>query len=104
MSKFEFPDCPSELIYMDNNATTVVAQEAIDEMLPYLKLNYGNPSSMHKLGATAGNAVDRARDQVMNLLGVESPLELVFTGSGSESDNMAIIGTLHAYPEKKHIV
>jgi len=104
MSKLEFPDCPSELIYMDNNATTMVAQEVIDEMLPYLKFNYGNPSSIHKLGAAAGNAVDRARDQVMNLLGVESPLELVFTGSGSESDNMAIIGTLRAYPEKKHIV
>jgi cysteine desulfurase len=104
MGKLVFPECPSELIYMDNNATTSVAQEVIDEMLPYLQTHYGNPSSMHKLATKAGNAVDNARGQVMDLLGIKSPLELVFTGSGSESDNLAIVGTLRADPKKKHIV
>jgi len=98
------PDRPEKGIYLDNNATTAVAPEVRDVILPYLTDNFGNPSSMHAFGAQAGHAVDKARDQVVALVGAEMRSEIVFTGGGSESDNLAIVGTLRAYPEKKHIV
>ncbi len=98
------PATPDGGVYLDNNATSRVAPEVIEAMMPYLRHHYGNPSSMHSFGAEAGRGVERAREQVMKLLGAQSPLEIVFTGCGSESDNLAIVGTLRAFPEKKHIV
>lgn len=98
------PERPGTGVYLDNNATTAVAPEVREVILPYLSETYGNPSSMHAFGAQAGHAVDKARDQVLSLIGAETPSEIVFTGGGSESDNLAIVGTLRAYPDKKHLV
>ncbi|MFN2371319.1 MAG: cysteine desulfurase NifS [Candidatus Krumholzibacteriia bacterium] len=98
------PGPPPGGVYMDNNATTAVAPEVVAAMLPYLTEHYGNPSSMHGFGARAGEAVAAAREQVLALLGAELPSEIVFTSGGSESDNLAIVGTLHANPGKRHIV
>nr|MEE4268879.1 cysteine desulfurase NifS [Candidatus Krumholzibacteria bacterium] len=98
------PPRPEQGIYLDNNATTAVAPEVLDVMMPLLTQNYGNPSSMHSFGAVAGDAVAQAREQVVALLGAAATNEIVFTGGGSESDNLAIVGTLRAYPEKKHLI
>lgn len=98
------PEPPTGGVYMDNNATTAVAPEVVAAMLPFLTEHYGNPSSMHGFGAQAGEAVAAAREQVRALLGAELPSEIVLTSGGSESDNLAIVGTLHAHPDKRHIV
>ena len=97
------PERPEKGVYFDNNATTAVAPEVVQKMIPYLTEHYGNPSSMHSFGAQAGVAVDEARNQVLEMVGASKTSEIVFTGGGSESDNLAIVGTLHAYPEKKHL-
>ena len=98
------PPLPDKGIYFDNNATTPVAEEVIQEMLPFLREHFGNPSSMHGFGARSGSAVATAREQIATLLGADQTSELVFTGGGSESDNLAIVGTLQAYPDRKHVV
>jgi len=92
------------MIYFDNNATTEVAPEVLDAMLPYLNTSYGNPSSAHFLGAETKIAVDKARKQVAALLGAALPSEIVFTSCGTESDNWAILGGLQTRPDKNHIV
>ncbi|WP_034637089.1 cysteine desulfurase NifS [Desulfovibrio cuneatus] len=94
----------SRVIYMDNNATTSVAPEVLDAMLPFLKEQYGNPSSMHTFGGVVGKAVDRARQQVADLLGARVPEEIIFTSCGTESDSTAILAALEAQPEKRHFV
>lgn len=99
-----FPTPPDEPVYMDNNATTAVAPEVLEVVVLLLRDHYGNPSSMHRFGARAGEALAEARDRVAALLGVDKANEIVFTGGGSESDNLAIVGTLHARPEKRHLV
>lgn len=91
------------VIYMDNNATTKVADEVIEEMMPYLCEKYGNPSSMHTFGGQVGKKVARAREQIAALLGCE-PDEIIFTSCGTESDNAAIKGTLEMYPGRRKIV
>ncbi|MBN1422181.1 MAG: cysteine desulfurase NifS [Planctomycetes bacterium] len=88
---------------MDNNATTRVAPEVVEAMLPFLTDRYGNPSSIHSFGGDVKRDLDRARERVAALLGAE-PSEIIFTSCGTESDNAAIRGTLQAYPEKRHIV
>lgn len=98
------PPRPAAAIYFDNNATTSVAPEVVQKMLPLLTDHYGNPSSMHSFGARAGDEVAQARQKVAALLGAALPSEIVFTSGGSESDNLAIVGTLHAYPERRHLV
>lgn len=100
----ELGPAPSGGIYLDNNATTRVAPEVIDAMLPYLVEYYGNPSSMHRFGAEAGRGLARAREQVAALIGAGDDSEIIFTAGGSESDNLAIVGTLRAYPQKKHVI
>jgi cysteine desulfurase len=95
---------PSGGIYLDNNATTRVAPEVIEAMMPYLLEHYGNPSSMHRFGGEAGRGLSRAREQVAEVLGARSAAEIIFTAGGSESDNLAIMGTLRSYPDKKHVV
>ena len=92
------------MIYLDNNATTRVAPEVRDAMLPYLSELYGNPSSAHTFGRETRRAVESAREQVAELLGARDPNEIVFTSCGSESDNWAIRGVLERRPEKRHLV
>lgn len=92
-----------DLIYLDNNATTAVAPEVLDAMLPFLKEQYGNPSSMYSFGGVAAKAIVRAREQVANLLGA-TPEEIVFTACGTESDSTAILGVFEALPEKRHFI
>jgi len=90
-------------VYVDNNATTKVAPEVLEAMLPYFSELYGNPSSMHFFGGQVEKKMSEAREQVADFLGAE-PSEIVFTSCGTESDNAAIFGTLDSYPEKRHFI
>ena len=90
-------------IYLDNNATTRVAPEVLEEMLPYLREFYGNPSSMHTFGGQVGRKVRRAREQVAGIINA-APEEIIFTSCGTESDNTAIRSALATNPGKRHIV
>ncbi|MBD5418240.1 MAG: cysteine desulfurase NifS [Desulfovibrio sp.] len=92
-----------EVVYLDNNATTAVAPQVLEAMLPYLGDLYGNPSSMHSFGGQVAEAVDTAREQLAALLGAD-PDEIIFTASGSEGDNAAIWSALQSRPERRHIV
>ena len=91
-------------IYLDNNATTKPAPEVIEAILPFLTEQYGNPSSIHSFGGKIGKHIDHARNQIMELFGADYPYEIVFTGTGTESDNTAIMGILQYYKEKRHII
>jgi cysteine desulfurase len=88
---------------MDNNATTRVAPEVLEAMLPYFSDLYGNPSSMHSFGGQVGEALLEAREKIANLIGA-SPDEIIFTSCGTESDSTAILSALQAFPQKRHIV
>ena len=90
-------------VYADNNATTRVAPEVVEAMLPYFSDLYGNPSSMHLFGGQVEKQVIQARAKVAQLINCD-PSEIVFTSCGTESDSTAIRGTLGSYPEKKHMV
>ncbi|KFO67225.1 cysteine desulfurase [Smithella sp. SCADC] len=90
-------------IYLDNNATTQVAEEVLEAMLPYFRELYGNPSSMHSFGGQVGREIRTAREQVAALLGA-LPEEIIFTSCGTESDNAAIRSVLATRPDKKHII
>ena len=90
-------------IYFDNNATTPVAPEVFDEMLPYLKKFYGNPSSMHTFGGQLHRKVEEARGKVAQLIGAE-PEEIIFTSCGTESDNTAIMSAVESLPGKRHLI
>lgn len=90
-------------VYVDNNATTKVAPEVVEAMMPYFSELYGNPSSMHFFGGQVQKKVNEAREQVADFLGAD-PSEIVFTSCGTESDNAAIFGTLDSYPEKRHFI
>jgi cysteine desulfurase len=92
------------IIYLDNNATTMVAPEVLEAMLPFFTRRYGNPSSMHDFGGDVEHDVEKARNQVARMLGAEYDYEIVFTSGATESDNMAILGTLQYYRDKKHII
>lgn len=93
-----------EVVYLDNNATTRVAPEVFEEMKPFLTDLYGNPSSIHSFGGGVRKFIEKAREQVAELL-VAEPEEIIFTGSGSESDNSAIMGALElADPDKRHVI
>jgi cysteine desulfurase len=90
-------------IYLDNNATTQVAPEVLETILPYFHEFYGNPSSAHSFGGQVAEKVAEAREQVAGLLGAR-PGEIIFTSGGTESDNAAVRSALAAYPEKRHII
>jgi len=90
-------------IYVDNNATTRVAPEVLEEMLPYFSTFYGNPSSMHSFGGDVGRKIKEARAKVAALLGA-LPEEIVFTSCGTESDSTAIRAAIGSNPNKKHII
>jgi cysteine desulfurase len=91
-------------IYLDNNATTMVAPEVVEAMLPFFTEQFGNPSSMHQFGDRVGRAIKQARGQVQALLGAELDSEIVFTSCGTESDSTAILSALKAQPERKEII
>jgi cysteine desulfurase len=91
-------------VYLDNNATTRVLPEVVEAMLPFLTEFYGNPSSIHRFGSQVGEKMSEARAQVAALIGAADPVEVIFTGSGTEGDNAAIRGMLEARPDKRHIV
>jgi cysteine desulfurase len=91
-------------VYLDNNATTMIAPEAVDAMMPYLTELYGNPSSIHSFGGEIGFEINKARDSIREFLGADNDYEIVFTGTGTESDNLAILGTISYYKEKRHII
>jgi len=91
-------------IYLDNNATTRLDPKVKEAMLPFLEDSHGNPSSLYELGRTAGEAVENARRQVAKLINAR-PKEIIFTGGGSESDNMAIKGIVLAHQDRgSHII
>jgi cysteine desulfurase len=91
------------VIYVDNNATTKVAPEVLDAMMPYFSDLYGNPSSMHSFGGNVAGAIKTARENIANLIGA-APAEVVFTSCGTESDGTAIRAAIESYPDKRHIV
>ena len=93
----------STLIYLDYNAATPLLPEALDAMLPYLKGEFGNPSSDHAPGRRARAAVERAREQVARFLGCE-PDEVIFTSGGTEASNLAIHGAAQASESRCHVV
>ncbi len=92
-----------ELIYLDNNATTQLDPGVIEEMVPFLREHYGNPSSGYAFAAKARKAVDLARERLAALLGCE-PSEIVFTSGGTESNNAVINSALQCDPRGKHVV
>ena len=99
-----------KVIYLDNNATTAVAPEVLEAMLPYLRERYGNPSSIHRFGGSVAADLEAARRQVADLLGAKyrdrdnCATEIIFTSCGTESDNAAINAALNALPDRKKVV
>ncbi len=91
-------------VYVDNNATTAVAPEVTEAMLPFFTEHWGNPSSMHTFGGGVKKHIDTAREQVAALIGAEHPNEIIFTSCGSESDNMAIRGAVDAMGGHPHVI
>lgn len=91
------------VIYVDNNATTQVSPEVLEEMLPYFNEFYGNPSSMHTFGGKVEHKITEARERIASLLGA-SPEEIIFTSCGTESDSTAIRAAILSNPGKKHIL
>ncbi len=90
--------------YFDYAATTPIKKEVLEEMLPFFSTNFGNPSSVYKIGRRSKNALDTARDRIAKTLNAKSQ-EIFFTGGGSESDNWAIKGTAFANRDKgNHII
>lgn len=100
----------NKVVYFDNNATTAVAPEVLEAMTPYLTEFYGNPSSMYYFGGRVGQALDKARAQVADLLGSSfidpkgKRSEIIFTSCGTESDNAAILSALQTCPKRNKII
>lgn len=90
-------------VYFDNNATTALAPEALEAMMPYLSTLYANPSSASRAGTQVKDAISEARASVAGLLGCRTA-ELVFTSGATESNHMAILGALAMSPEKRHLI
>ncbi|MFC1815596.1 cysteine desulfurase NifS [Thermodesulfobacteriota bacterium] len=90
-------------IYVDNNATTQVAPQVLEAMLPYFSEYYGNPSSMHSFGGNVAKKIRAARASVADLIGA-APAEIVFNSCGTESDSTAIRAAILSAPQKKHII
>ena len=92
-------------VYLDHSANNPLLPEVREAMLPYLGDVFGNPSSLHDWGDPAREAVDKAREQVASLIGASEPEEIIFTASGTESNNFAIKGLALAQQSKgKHII
>ncbi len=93
----------TDVVYLDNNATTRVDPAVLEAMLPYFSDYYGNPSSMHSFGGGVGARIRAAREQLAQLIGA-SPEEIVFTSCGTESDSTAIHAAIESHPGKRHLV
>ncbi|MDY0163171.1 cysteine desulfurase NifS [Desulfobotulus sp.] len=91
-------------IYLDNNATTKVAPEVMEAMLPYFTELYGNPSSMHTFGGQVAKNLKKAREGVASILGAASGDEILFTSCGTESNATAVHAAIRAFPQKKHLI
>ena len=92
------------MIYLDNAATTKIRSEVLDKMMPYLTEEYGNPSAGYAPAREAKRALDDARETIRSIIGAEKTSEIIFTSSGSESDNLAIKGYIHSHPDKRHLI
>lgn len=91
------------MIYLDNAATTPMLNEVLDEMLPYMKEYYGNPSSIHRLGRQASNALQLARERISRLINAKG--EIVFTSGATEANNLALKGFANAMKNNgNHII
>jgi len=97
------PMSKQPVYYLDNNATTRVAPEVVEAMLPYLTEQWGNPSSAYTFGKKAGHAVAEAREKVAALINA-NPREIIFTSCGTESNNAAINSALTSQPGKRHVI
>ena len=93
----------TEIIYLDNNSSTRIDPEVLEEMMPFLTTRYGNPSSAHRFGAQVKEATQLAHERVAALLGC-APNEVVFTSGGTESDNTALHSALQMSPDRRHVV
>ncbi len=91
------------MIYLDHNATTPIAPEVVEAMMPYFTEDWGNPSSSYRFGSKLKTVIEDARAQVAELINAK-PRELIFTSCATESNNAAIHAALKAKPEKRHIV
>lgn len=92
------------MIYLDNNATTQIDNIVLEEMLPFLKEEYANASSMYEFARKPSEALKTARIQVRDFLGARDDKEIIFTSCGSESANMAIKGVVNCNKEKRHLI
>jgi cysteine desulfurase len=90
------------LIYLDNAASTKIHEDVLESMMPYLKEQYGNPSSIHRYGRLAKKGIEKARKQIANLINADSA-EIFFTSGGTESNNTALFGIANSN-SKKHII
>jgi cysteine desulfurase len=93
-----------QIVYADNNATTKVAPEVLEAMLPYLTQEYFNPSSMYEASRAAADAISTARKRIAAALGGVRPQEILFTSCATESNNTAILGTAKANPQRRHVI
>lgn len=91
------------MIYLDHNATSPLAPEVLEALLPYLTTNWGNPSSTYQFGSRLKTVLETAREQVAELLGA-SPREILFTSGGTEANNTALYAAVRARPGRRHIV
>lgn len=93
------------VVYVDHIATTPVAEEVLEAMMPYFREVFGNPTSLHSFGQEAKKAIERAREQVAKLINANVPEEIIFTSGAIEANNLAIKGIAQAYAKRgKHIV
>lgn len=93
------------VVYLDHIATTPVAQEVIEAMLPYFREHFGNPTSLHSFGQVAKKAINSAREKIAQLINANTPEEIIFTSGGIEANNLAIKGIAEAYEKKgRHII
>jgi len=90
------------LIYLDNAASTKIHEDVLESMIPYLKEQYGNPSSIHRYGRQAHKAIEKARTQIANLINAD-PSEILFTSGGTESNNTALYGIAKKNPSSRII-
>ncbi len=94
---------PEGMLYLDNAATTPIAPEVLDAMMPYLTEKFGNPATLYSLGGEARQALENAREQVAALIDAQDPSEVVFNSGGSESDNWAIRGVMELAPPEARL-
>ncbi len=93
-----------DTIYADNNATTAIAPEVVEAMMPFLTGEYFNPSSMYERASKTSEALEAARRTVATTLGIRDPRQILFTGSATESNNTAILGAIKANPHRRHLI